>query len=213
MHQYKISHFYSNIFSTIINFENKIFLEVFFPKKENFLNKNFDIVNTRASQRNHNYIPTEEIIYRCHRFSTTKGATAGNTEPWWFIALGRSSWRVAEEKGGRARRGGKKKRRAEGFGGEVTSPFIKVSNAKCVAAERCFEPRDRAFLINPPRFGFPSRFPAKENAAPTFNFFPFFLFFPFLSQSFRVAVYKFRELIGAIKSDFSLGTRLNFSSG
>lgn len=56
-------------------------------------------------------------------------------------------------------------------------------------------------------------FPAKENAAPTFNFFPFFLFFPFLSQSLRVAVYKFRELIGAIKSDFSPGTRLNFSSG
>lgn len=59
---------------------------------------------------------------------------------------------------GKSSKGWEEKRGAEGFGGEVTSPFIKVSNAKCVAAERCFEPRDRAFLINPPRFGFPSRF-------------------------------------------------------
>lgn len=109
---------------------------------------------------------------------------------------------------GRTRRGGKKE---EGFGGEVTSPFIKVSNAKCVAAERCFEPRDRGFLINPPRFGFPSRFGRKKT--PLRLLISSLSFFFFLSQSLRVAVYKFRELIGTIKSDFSPGTRLNFSSG
>lgn len=57
---------------------------------------------------------------------------------------------VVLEGGGRERgessKGWKRKKRgAEGFGGEVTSPFIKVSNAKCVAAERCFEPE--VFLL------------------------------------------------------------------
>lgn len=94
------------------------FSKIFFPKKgkkRNFLNNNFDISVHKytANQHNHNYIPTEEIIYRCHRFSTTKGATAGNTESWWFIALGWSSWRVAEEKGEELE-GVEKKRRVLG---------------------------------------------------------------------------------------------------
>lgn len=94
------------------------FSKIFFPKKgkkRNFLNNNFDISVHKytANQHKHNYIPTEEIIYRCHRFSTTKGATAGNTESWWFIALGRSSWRVAEEKGEELE-GVEKKRRVLG---------------------------------------------------------------------------------------------------
>lgn len=65
---------------------------------------------------------------------------------------------MAEEKGEEREGVEKKKKGADGFGGEATSPFIKVSNAKCVAAERCFEARDRrGSLINPPRFGSPSR--------------------------------------------------------
>lgn len=80
---------------------------------------------------------------------------------------------------GRARRGGEEKKKERTvLGGEATSPFIKVSNAKCVAAERCFGTLDEVPLLTLLVSALLRAF-AKKNAASTFNFFPFSFFSPF----------------------------------